>query len=250
MGGPTAVGLAMAQVSVAAQQAAPLPAGGSTPLQVSGAVNVNTKGISLVPALTLGKPSTIFDLVVRRSRVSFEPQFRFATDGTPWSFLLWGRFRAVQGEKFRLTLGGHPSFSFRTSHVVIGGVARDLIETRRYVAGEVAPSYTLSRHIAAGAYYLYARGLDVGGPRHTHLLAARVPLSNLPLPGGLLIQAVPQFYYLRTNGEAGTYFSTTLSLGRPGFPLSLSAIVNQPAHTKVTGGRDFLWNVGVTYSAP
>ena len=65
------------------------------PVEVSVNVNVNSKGISLVPALTLGRPSTIVDVAVRKGALSFEPQFRFALDGKPWSFLLWGRYRAV-----------------------------------------------------------------------------------------------------------------------------------------------------------
>ena len=49
------------------------------PVQVWGAVNVNSKGISLVPALTLGRPSAIVDVGVRKGNLSFEPQLRFGS---------------------------------------------------------------------------------------------------------------------------------------------------------------------------
>lgn len=70
-------------------------AGTSRPIEVVGAVNVNSKGISTVPALTLGRPAAIFDLAVRKGDFGFEPQFRFALDGRPWSFLLWAGARAT-----------------------------------------------------------------------------------------------------------------------------------------------------------
>ena len=104
---------------------------------MSGTVNVTSEGISTVPALTLGRPAAIFDLSVRRGRVGFEPQFRFDLEGRPWSFLLWGRYRPVQGDTISLTAGGDPSFSFRTTTGTIGNdeMHRDLIQVRRYVAG-------------------------------------------------------------------------------------------------------------------
>lgn len=219
-----------------------------SPVEVSGAVNVSTKGISLVPALTLGRPAAIFDLAVRKGDVSFEPQFRFALDGKPWSFLLWGRYRAVSTDTFRLTVGGHPAFSFRTTTTEVNGVARDLVEVRRYLAAEVTPTFLLSPGVSAGGYYLYSHGVDPGAPPHTHLVAARTYLSNLSVVGGFVVQAAPQLYYLRTNGQNGTYVGASASLGRPGAPWSIATIVNQPLHSDVVGGQSFLWNVSANYA--
>ena len=65
-----------------------------------GAITVTTKGISTFPNLTLGKPAAIFDLVAGNGRLSFEPTFRFSLEGEPWTFLFWGRYKAVQNDKF------------------------------------------------------------------------------------------------------------------------------------------------------
>jgi hypothetical protein len=233
-------------VSGARAQEVPGPAGG--PVEVSGTVNVNSKGISLVPALTLGRPAAIFDLAVRKGKVSFEPQFRFALDGTPWSFLLWGRYRAVRTEKFRLTLGGHPAFSFRTRTAEVHGRVHDVIDVRRYLAFEATPTFALARGVSAGGYYLYSHGRDPGAAPHTHLAAARANLSDVPVFGDFVVSASPQVYYLYTSGEDGTYVSASASFGRRGSPWSVSTIVNQPIQTDVVGGQRFLWNVGVTYA--
>jgi hypothetical protein len=224
-------------------------AGPPSPVEASGAVNVNTKGISLVPALTLGRPAAIFDLAVRKRGLSFEPQLRFALDGKPWSFLLWGRYRAVTGEKFRITVGGHPAFSFRTTTTDgVDGRPQDLIEVRRYIAGEVTPTWVLSPRVSAGGYYLYSHGIDPGAPPHTHLAAARAYLSNIQVFGDYVVQAAPQLYFLRTNGQNGTYLGASASFGRRGSPWSIGAIVNQPIRSDVVRGQSFLWNVGVNYA--
>jgi hypothetical protein len=235
-------------VSLASLAHAQSPTGGARPVEVSGAVNINSKGISLVPALTLGRPAAIFDLAVRKGDFSFEPQLRFALDGKPWSFLLWGRYRAVTREKFRLTVGGHPAFSFRTTAATGNAVSRELIEVRRYLAVEATPTFVLSPRANAGGYYLYSRGVAPGAAPHTHLAAARVTLANIGVFRDYVVQVAPQFYYLRTSGQDGTYVSASASIGRSSSPWSIGTIVNQPLQSKVVGGQDFLWNVSVTYA--
>ncbi|MDX9776680.1 MAG: hypothetical protein RBT40_12165, partial [Petrimonas sp.] len=65
-------------------------------------ITVTTKGISTIPNLTLGKPAAIFDMILGKKRLSFEPKFRFALDGKPWSFQFWWRYKLIQKEKFNL----------------------------------------------------------------------------------------------------------------------------------------------------
>lgn len=243
-----AILLVIAVVGTPSSASAQTDGTGPGPVQVSGAVNINTKGISQVPALTLGRPAAIFDLAVRKGAFGFEPQFRFGLDGKPWSFLLWGRYRAVNGEKFRLTVGGHPAFSFRTTEAAINGASRDFIEVRRYIAGELTPTYALTPNLGVGGYYLYSHGIDVGAPKHTHLVAARTNVSNLELFHDYVVQLAPQIYFLRTNGQNGTYVSASVSFGRSGWPISIGTIVNQPIRTDVAGGQDFLWNVSLNYA--
>jgi len=238
---------ALALIALASSAGAQGAAGGPAPLEVSGAANITNKGISLIPALTLGRPAAIVDLAVRKRNVGFEPQFRFGLDGKPWSFLFWARYRVATDGKFRLTLGGHPALSFRTTAVPSGETSRDLIEVRRYLGGEVVPSYVLTPSVAVGAYYLYAHGFD-GATRHTHFVAARMTASNVEVFRGYVLQFVPQIYYLSTNGQRGSYVGASASVARQGSPISIGTIVNQPLHSAVIGGQVFLWNVSVTYA--
>jgi hypothetical protein len=102
--------------------------------------------------------------------------------------------------------------------------------------------------VSTGAYYLYSHGVDPGAAPHTHFVAGRVSVANAVARGRYVVQIVPQVFYLRTNGQSGTYVGATASVGRRGSPWSITTIVNQPLKTGVTGGTRFLWNGGVTYA--
>jgi hypothetical protein len=54
------------------------------------------------------------------------------------------------------------------------------------------------------------------------------------------VQAAPQFYFLRTNGQNGTYLSARAAFGRRGSPWSITTIVNQPVKSRVVRGQSFL----------
>ena len=208
--------------------------------QASGAVTITNKGISLIPALTLGKPAAIFDVAITDGALSFEPQFRFGLDGKPWSFIFWGRYRPLRAGKVRLTFGAHPALSFKT----IDGT----IVTRRYFAGDVNPSFLLTPNLSVGPYYFYAHGLDPQSFQHTHFVGARANLTNLPILGQFVIHFAPQLYYLWMDRQDGVYVSSVLTLANRKLPFSVSTLVNSPMQSSIAGGQEFLWNVSLIYA--
>lgn len=214
----------------------------------AGAVSLTNNGISLVPTFSLGKPAAIFDMSVGGRRLSFEPQLRFALEGKPWSFLFWWRYRLITANRFRLTLGAHPALNFRTIPVSINGDIREVIQTRRYLAGEFVPNYYLTKTVSLGLYYLYSRGIDVDATRHTHFLTVNVNFSSIQLPKQYILRAAPQLYYLKLDEEDGFYITSSITLARRNFPLSLSAILNKAIQTNITGSKDFVWNATLVYS--
>jgi hypothetical protein len=215
---------------------------------VTGAVTVTNKGISTVPSFTLGKPAAVFDVSIARRGLSFDPQFRFGLDGRPWSFLFWGRYKLVEGEKLNVTVGAHPALSFRTIPVVTNGVSRDVITARRYLATELAPTYALSNDVSVGLYHLYSYGVERDVAKHTNFLALRGSLTNVRLPEQLSLRFDPQVYYLRTDALDGFYLYAGATLAGRGLPLSLSTVVNRPIRSNVVGGGEFLWNVSARYA--
>ena len=221
----------------------------SSRTEVTWAIGVANKGISTIPTSTLDKPTATVDMSIRRGGFSVDPQFRFGLDGTPWSFLFRGRYRLVDRERLRVSVGAHPVFAFRTATVSMNGVAREVVVAQHYAAGELFPSYELSKSVSVGAYYLYARGLDADVTRHTHFVAARADFANLRLPARFVARLDPQVYYLRLNDRDGMYLNSRVTLAKRDLPVAIVGNVNRPVRTTIPRGREFVWNVGLSYAA-
>lgn len=213
-----------------------------------GAVTLTTNGISLIPTFTLDKPALMFNMSVGNRKLSFEPQFRFSLEGKPWAFIFWWRYKLIQTEKFRFTLGTHPALAFRPATSIINGVSEDVLIAKRYLAGEVSPNYMLSENISIGTYYLYSHGFDKGATRNVHFLTINSKFSNIKLSNQVYINLHPQFYYLKMDEQDGFYFTSTFALARRNFPLSLNAIINKVIQTDISASKDLIWNVSLIYS--
>ncbi len=238
-----ATGLLLAVVQVVrAQEPTPRPILD----QFYGNIQVTNNGISLVPTFSLGDPALIFDLKLVKGQHSFEPDMRFALEGKPWAFIFWYRYRAVDKGKFSLRVGAHPAVNFRTIDVVEDGADAQVIQARRYLAGEIAPSYALSEHIRVGMYYLTAVGFDEGTKR-THFLTVNAGFSDIPLGKKWYAAISPQVYYLRMDEEDGIYASANISLAIRNFPLSLASILNREITTEIDSDP-FSWNLALVYS--
>ena len=58
----------------------------------------------------------------------------------------------------------------------------------------------------------------------------------------------PQFYYLKLDDEDGFYFTSSMTLVKKNFPLSVSAIINKVIQTNITASENFVWNASLVYS--
>jgi hypothetical protein len=212
-----------------------------------GAASVTNNGISLLPTFSLGKPAAIFDMSVGR-KLRFEPQFRFALEGKPWSFIFWWRYELLKTGKFQIAAGAHPAVTFKTVAASTNGVSKEMIAAQRYWAGELSPNYLLAKNISVGSYYLYSHGMEKDAIRNTHFLTLRSNFSNLKLSNQFFMRLTPQFYYLKMDKQDGFYFTSTLTLVRRNVPLSISSIINKTIQTTISASKDFVWNVTLIYS--
>jgi hypothetical protein len=213
-----------------------------------GAVTVTNNGISFIPNFTLGKPAAIFDMSVGKRKLSFEPQFRFALTGKPWSFIFWWRYKLLNTGKFLINIGAHPSVTFKTKSFLIDGVPTETIVANRYLAGEISPGYLISKNAGIGIYYFYGYGLDKDVIKNTHMLAFRTNFNNIRLTKQLFTRFNPQVYYLKMADNDGFYFSSSLTLYKRNFPVSVSALINKTIQTEIPAGKNLLWNVSLIYS--
>ncbi len=212
-----------------------------------GTITATQNGISLIPSFSLGRPAVMFDLNMGGKKLTFEPFFRFGTNGKPWSFIFWWRYKVLTGEKFKMSIGAHPSFVFRTTPLTTNGTTVDVIQANRYAAVDITPTYFLSKNISIGVYYLYSHGLDKTSVQNTHFLTLNSNFSEIKLFGKFYAKFNPQFYYLSQDGKDGFYFTHSLSLARKKFPLSMQTIMNKAIRTSIPG-RPFVWNASLIYS--
>jgi hypothetical protein len=217
------------------------------PTHFNGAVTVTNNGISFIPTFFLDKPAVIFDLSAGK-RLSFDPQFRFALEGKPWSFLFWWRYKLVTNEKFRFTIGAHPALSFKTLVIPAETSTKEFINVQRYLAGELSPNYFISKNISIGFYYLFSHCFEKDGINYTNFLTFNANFSSVNLPKNFYIKLNPQVYYLKMDKKDGYYFSSSMTIARRNFPVSVSALINKVIKTEISASKSFVWNVSLIYN--
>jgi hypothetical protein len=215
---------------------------------LSGSVSATNNGISLIPLFSLGKPAAIFDMSLSKSHVSFDPELAFSIDGHPWYLLLWVRYKIVSTPKFRLTAGTHLGLNFKEALVGSGRDATPVNVVERYIVGELAPNYLISKNASVGIYYLFSHGLDAGTAKAIHFFTVNANFTHLKLGGDFYLKTLPQLYHLSIDRNNGFYFTDAVTLAKDNFPLSISALVNKAIKTNIAIGDNFTWNMSLTYS--
>ncbi len=204
--------------------------------------------MSVIPTFSLGKPAAIITLSTGKNRFSFDPELRFSLEAKPWSFIFWGRYKLIRTPKFLLNIGVHPALNFRSELLSINGVYRETMVSRRYFAGELAPSYQIGKNIRVGLYYLYSRGLDHGTTGVTNFFTINSNFSAIHLNKDYFLRFSPQVYYLQMDQQDGYFVTGALTLAKNNFPFSISTMFNKTIQTSITASKDFVWNLSFIYS--
>jgi len=211
-----------------------------------GKVTLTNKGIATVPTFTLGKPAVIFDMSMGK-RLTFEPQFKFSLKGKPWAVLFWWRYELIKANRLQVKIGAHPALSFKTVTDTAYGANKNYIKTDRYIAGEIAPNWTITKHFGVGVYYLYSHGLEKEVTQNTHYVMARINLNNIRLFSQFYLSLSPQVYYLKMDNKTGYYSTGIISLVNKNFPVSISSMINKKINSEIPSD-DLLWNLSLVYS--
>lgn len=211
-------------------------------------VSVTNNGFSIVPAFTLGKPAAYLDMRMGNKRLSFEPQFRYALEGRPWSLIFIYRYKAIIKPKFQLTFGSHlPGLNFITRPVTINGIEDNLSVARRFLAAEIIPTYKIKSNISVGFYYLRGHAFQKSGPQNTNFLSLQGSFTKITLVGKTYFNFNPQVFYLKVDNTDGFYVNASATFGVRGFPVTISGIVNKAIESDIPA-KDFDWNVSLIYT--
>ena len=212
-----------------------------------GSITVTNNGISTIPNLTLGESAALFRMAAEKNGLSFEPEFRFALEGRPWAFLFWWRYDVLQRGRFRLDVGAHPAISFRPYMFEEDGASKEIVEARRFVAGETLVSWRLAPGARIGLYFLASHGFEASVPDYIQYTRLNVRIAGAELWSGFFVSADPQVYHLRIDDRDGFYFTFRSSLSKSALPLSVSWMINAPLRSDIAGGGEFQWNASLTY---
>lgn len=212
------------------------------------AVTIQSKGISTIPNLTLGKPAVVFDLKLGR-KLTFEPQFRFALDGKPWAMVFWWRYYETIGNKFKITYHTNYSLSYKAIEFPTSpGISQEMIRTTRYLVGAIEPNYRFNKYLGVGMYFFYNYGIESFITRNTYMILLRPAFSEIPIAKDIVAMATPEIYSLKMDDRSGVYFNSRFSISRKNCPFSISALINKPLKSTIPSEYDFLWNVGLSYT--
>uniref|UniRef100_UPI004048D7A3 hypothetical protein n=1 Tax=Algoriphagus sp. TaxID=1872435 RepID=UPI004048D7A3 len=234
--------LLVSLAGVQAQEATPATPSG----QFGGVITATNNGVSIIPSFTLGRPALLFDLSLSGERFSFDPMLRFGMDGKPWSFVFWGRYKAIKDKRFTLTVGAHPAFIFQERIVKVNGREETMLVSQRFLAMELAPTYKISKRLSMGLYYLRGHGFNPIPPDNSSFIALNTVISGVPVGGGFTMRINPQLFYLKVDEDSGTYATSNFTVTKPGFPIGFQGLVNQKIKSSIPGD-DFIWNVGLLY---
>ena len=210
-------------------------------------VTAQTKGISTIPNLTLGKPAAIFDMKIGR-KLTFEPQFRFALTGKPWAMVFWWRYNPTISKKLRMIFSTNYSFSYKTITVASSGEPQEIIRTTRYLVGSIEPIYQVSKHIDIGLYLFYNYGIEKFITRNTWMFSFRPGFSNIHVTKNIAARINPEIYYLKMDNTDGVYLNARFSLSKKNFPLAITGLINKSLKSNIPSEYDFLWNAGLSYT--
>jgi hypothetical protein len=213
----------------------------------TGVVTFQTKGISTIPNLTLGKPAAVFDMKMGR-KLTFEPQFRFSLDGKPWAMVFWWRYYASPGSKFRTIFSTNYSLAYKTITNTSYDPPQENIRTTRYLVGTIEPIYQVNKYFDLGLYLFYNYGVEKFITRNTYMFSFRPAISNIPVTKNIVARINPEIYYLKLDKKDGIYFNARLLITKKNCHVSLSALINKPLNSDIPADYDLLWNVGVSYT--
>lgn len=169
-------------------------------IHVNGSVGVTNNGLSIIPTFSLQAPALISTVSFSKGgKFSIDPDFRLTFDATKGGGMVWFRYKLVSDKKFQLRVGAHPAMNLALKHITENGKTWTITQFRRFIATEIAPSYSINKHLQLGLYYLHGNGLQTDGPISTHFVNFSTAIAGIPVGGNYFVNLVPQVYYLQVD---------------------------------------------------
>jgi len=219
------------------------------PYVVAGNIGITNNGISIIPTFSLQEPAFNYTGTLSRGgKFSIDPDVRLTFDGRKGGVLLCFRYKLIEGKKFNFRVGAHPAYNLALKTVTDENKSWEITQARRFVATELAPSYTFNKHFTIGGYYLHGNGLQTDGPISSHFVNFITSFSGFKLSEHNLLSFSPQIYYLQIDQQDGFYLTGNVLLSNKRSPFSFMYLYNKEIRTNITGSRNLDWNLTLMYN--
>ena len=222
---------------------------GSTDFKFSGSINLNTNGISPVPAFSLDKPSIIGTFSLDRKRLMLNPEIAFSTKGKPWFINPRFTYKVVDGDNFNFGISTLYSFSYSYPEEMINNNLRTTTRVEHYMLFQSTFVYTAAEKASISLTTFHGFGLKSASIQRGNFFILGGSFTELKISERLYYSFFPQLTYINLDGETeGLFGSCTFGLGHNNWPFFLSTQITQALATNILPDPGFKWNVGVTYN--
>lgn len=217
-------------------------------VQFSGSINLNTNGISPVPAFSLDKPSIIGIFSLKKNRLSFNPEIAFSTRGKPWFINPRFTYKVVDGEKFDFNISTLYSFSYSYPEKLVNNNLQTSTKIEHYALLQSTSTYTLSKKTSFSLTTFHGFGLKSASIKRGNFFILGGNIANLKITENLYHSLFPQLTYINLDGDtSGLFASAIFGIGHKKLPFFLSTQLTQALTTNISPNPGFKWNIGLSY---
>ena len=215
----------------------------------SGTINVNTNGISPIPAFSLEKPAIQGFLSLRKNRFSFDPEIAFSVKGVPWFLNTCFRYKWVEKPKFQFRTGLIWGVGYSHPEIMQDGALQTIAKAERFFWLELLPRYVISEKLALSSLTYIGYNFEPGSVKRIDYFSIIGQVTKVRFSKKIYFNFFPQLFYLNIDGASDGYFvAGVFGIGHSKIPLVLSTQINQTLTTNLSPDPGFKWNVGLSYS--
>ena len=220
----------------------------TTKFELSGTLNVNTNGISPVPAFSLDKPSVIGSFSLSRKRLAFTPEAAFSLKAKPWFISPRFTYRAINGKKFSLDISTAYTFNYTYPEEFLNGRWQTSTTVEHYILLQSASTYRVSKKTSISLITFHGFGQKLASIKRGNFFVLGGKIVKMKITENLYHSLFPQLVYVNMDGATdGLFVSGIYGIGHKKLPFFLSTQLTQPLATNISPNPGFKWNLGLSF---
>jgi hypothetical protein len=215
-----------------------------TKLKAGATISLNSNGISVIPAFSLGKPAVMAEINLVKGRFSYDPILAYDLNLKPWVIDNWMRYKIIVKPSFELWAGmvvSSYNSEYQSSDELIW-------HSQRYFGYEMTTLYKFTQNSSLKFVYLNDRGQDEGTTKG-HFVNLEGAKSEIYIGENVFLNVNFQLFYIDYEGKNdGLFIAPKISSMVRDIPFFIYFQAVQPLHSNMSTSPGFRWNLGLAYS--